>query len=158
MLCLSNFKIGIIIIQQCSKPVGFCTQLKTFQNGIQCSVPASLCWMYLVALCLVTVNKLLPHWLEKGLYLLGMHYSPPCRGKKWLRHNASNKYLRSQASADNKPDWVNSIEIALRHFPGQINTEAISEWFNTESRFSDNLILSLSLFKSSTMTKIRSVV
>lgn len=66
--------------------------------------------------------------VREGLYLLGMHSGPWCRSKKWLQHKASNKYLRSQASADNKPDWINSIEIALRLFPGKINTYRSYIW------------------------------
>lgn len=70
----------------------------------------------------VSVNKLWLHRLEKAFICLECILVPGCRGKKWLQHKASNKYLRSQASADNKPDWINSIEIALRLFPGKINT------------------------------------
>lgn len=74
------------------------------------------------ALCVLAVNKLPPHRLEKGLYLPGVRSRPRRTGGKWLRHNATNKYLRSQASADNKPDWINSGQISLHLFPSKINT------------------------------------
>lgn len=122
---LSDFKMGIeaIIIAPCLNSSAFEHSLENFKLELN-----SLSQLYCVD-CIYSSGpvfggskQITGSPVRKGLYLLGMHYSPWCRGRKWLRHNASNKYLRSQASADNKPDWINSIEISLLLFPGKINT------------------------------------